>query len=490
MAGSFIHGPVMVVVVLLIGAFLIPLLHRRENWIKWVFLTCGAVAFALSLYNANMVLRLGTLSYALGGWLPPHGIELVVDAFAAYSSLVIAGVSLLIMWYAAWAPEEVKSPSGYYALVLLLGAAMHGIVMAGDLFNLFVFVEISSLAAIAIIAVKGTMDSIEASFRYLVLSALGSGGILFSIAFIFMISGHLNMAYIHESLKVTSTLYPLNILTALSFMFIGFAIKAALFPLHVWLPEAHSNAPTASSALLSGLVVKVYIIGFMRIIYLAIGMEIFQLLPMREIFLVLSTLAILVGSVLAMVQENLKRMLAYSTVAQVGYIFLGFGLLSTRAVEGATLHILNHAITKALLFLVAGTIIKQTGTNKLSELKGMGRRMPWTFGALTIGVLSMVGIPGLAGFVSKLYLALGALDIGMVPFAVLMLISSLLNATYYFPIVINAFFGNVDSVRNGADPKPQLLMPIAILAVLCVFFGLFPSWTVPLIRQTAQLFVR
>ena len=490
MSGELTHGPVMVVVVLLIGAFLIPLLNRRESWVKWIFLTCGTVAFALSLYNANMVLRLGTIRYALGGWLPPHGIELVIDAFAVYSSLVIAGVSLPIMWYAAFSPDEVKSPNGYYSLILLLGASMHGIVMAGDLFNLFVFIEVSSLAAIAIIAVKGTMDSVEASFRYLILSALGSGGILFAIALLFMISGHLNMAYINESLKITATLYPLNILTALSFSFVGFAIKAALFPLHVWLPEAHSNAPTASSALLSGLVVKVYIIGFMRVIYLGVGMEIFQLLPMREIFLVMATLAILIGSVLAMAQENIKRMLAYSTVAQVGYIFLGFGILSTRAVEGAALHILNHAITKALLFLAAGTIIRQTGTNRLSDLKGVGRRMPWTFGALTIGVLSMVGIPGFAGFISKLYLALGALDAGMVPFAVLMLISSLLNAMYYFPIVINAFFGSVDKAPQGADPKPQFLAPMALLALLSVFFGLFPSWTVPLIRQAALLFIK
>lgn len=297
------------------------------------------------------------------------------------------------------------------------------------------------------------------------------------------------MGAINEALSVTATHYPLNVLTAISFMFIGFAIKAALFPLHVWLPEAHSNAPTASSALLSGLVVKVYIIGFMRVMYLAIGMDVFQLLPMRQIFLVLATLAILIGSVLAMVQDNLKRMLAYSTVAQVGYIFLGFGLLSPRAIEGSILHILNHALTKALLFLVAGTIIKQTGTNKISELKGMGLRMPWTFGALTIGVLSMVGIPGLAGFVSKLYLALGALDIGLIPFAVLMLISSLLNATYYLPIVINAFFGRVEC-RECVDPKPQLLVPIALLAGLVVFFGLFPSWAVPLIRQAALLFVK
>lgn len=483
------HTPVLIVVILLSVSFVLPLLGRREQLARTLFLIAGVIALILSIRLTLMALTQGAVRYAVGGWIPPFGIEIVVDTFAAYSSLVIAGISLVIFWFAAFGPKEVKYTNGYYTLLLLLTAAMHGMVLAGDLFNMFVFIEISSLAAIAIIAVKGTSESIEASFRYLVLSALGSGGLLFSIALIFMITGQLNMAFIREALTVTAGQYPLNVLTALAFMVVGFGVKAALFPLHVWLPDAHSNAPTASSALLSGLVVKVYIIALMRISYMALGLEIFSVLPIRQIFLVLASAALIVGSVFAMVQDNIKRLLAFSTVAQVGYIFLGFGLFSQRAVEGAVLHILNHAVMKSLLFLAAGVIIHQTGTKKISELNGLGRRMPLTFACFTIGALSMVGIPGCAGFISKLYLALGALDAGMVFFAVLILVSSLLNASYYFPIIISAYFG-ADNKIEASEPHWSVLAPVAALTLGVLFFGLFPSLAVPLVRQTAQLFVR
>lgn len=483
------HTPVLVVVLLLAAAFVVALLSKHLQIGRYVFLLTSFTVLFLSARLTFIVLEHGTIHYTLGGWVPPFGIEIIVDAFAAFSSLVVAGVSSLIFWFAVYGPAEVKNESGYYSLLLLLTGAMHGMVMTGDLFNLFVFVEISSLAAIAIIAVKGTSESIEASFRYLVLSALGSGGVLFSIALIFMISGHLNMAYIREALVITSGQYPLNVVLAVGFMLVGFAVKAALFPLHVWLPDAHSNAPTASSALLSGLVVKVYIIAFMRIAYLALGIPIFETLPIRQIFLVLASIAIIMGSVFAMVQDNIKRMLAFSTVAQVGYIFLGFGLFNQRALEGAVLHILNHAIMKALLFLSAGVIIHQSGHKKISELSGLGRRIPLTFAAFTIGALSMIGIPGTAGFVSKLYLALGALDSGLTFFAIVILISSLLNAIYYLPIIITAFFGK-DSSSDAKDPAWATQLPLVVLSVGVLFFGLFPSIAIPLVRQTAQLFIR
>jgi len=486
---DFSHAPVLIVALLLLAAFITPLLGKRPAVAQAVFIGTGVVAFVLALGMTVRVLTQGTLSYPVGGWPAPYGIVVLVDVFAAYSSLVLAMISLLIFWFAAVGPREVRHNGAYFTLILLLTAAMQGMVMAGDLFNLFVFIEISSLAAIAIIAIKGTKESVEASFRYLVLSALGSGGLLFSIALIFMITGHLNMDYIRTTLTVTSHQYPLNLLTSIGLMVVGFGVKAALFPMHVWLPDAHSNAPTASSALLSGLVVKVYIIALMRIAYLALGLEIFALLPVRHLFLALSTGALIAGSVFAMVQDNVKRLLAFSTVAQVGYIFLGFGLFSQRAIEGGVLHILNHAVMKSLLFLTAGVIIHQTGIKKLSQVNGLGRKMPLTFAAFTIGAMSMVGVPGTAGFISKLYIALGALDAGMFIFAVLILISSLLNAAYYFPVIISAFFGK-ESDAPAPEPPFGMIAPVGVLALMVFFFGLFPSIMVPLVRQTALLLVR
>jgi len=486
---SLTHAPVMTVVILLTAAFVVPLV-RKHLWLaKAIFLGTGLIALILSVSVAGYVLREGPLVYAVGGWSAPHGIILLVDEFAAYVSLVIAGISLVIYWFTIFAPSEVKYESGYYALILLLTAAMHGIVMAGDIFNLFVFVEISSLAAVGIIAVKGTKESIEASFRYLILSALGSGGLLFSIALLFMVTGQLNMDFMRQALGVTAAQYPLNVLTALSFMVVGLGVKSALFPLHIWLPDAHANAPTASSALLSGLVVKVYVVALIRIAYLTLGMDLFAALPLRQILLVMAALAILAGSVFAIVQDGIKRLLAFSTVAQVGYIFLGFSLLSARAVEGAVWHILIHAIMKTLLFLAVGVVIQRSGFKKISEMHGLGRRMPVTFACVALGALSMVGIPGTGGFISKLYLALGALDAGQAIFAGLILLSSLLSAVYYFPLLINAYFGH-DATSKASDPPLLVQLPLALLSLAVLFYGLMPSALLPLVRQTAALITR
>lgn len=483
------HAPVLIVVMLLTAGFIVPLVRKKMLLARVLFLSVGLLVVILSLLTTFAVLESGTMVYEVGEWSAPHGIELVVDAFAAYSSLVISVISFIIYWFVVFAPREVKYEAGYYALILLLSAAMHGIVMAGDIFNLFVFVEISSLAAVAVIAVKGTKESIEASFRYLMLSALGSGGLLFSIALLFMITGHLNMEYMRVALSTTAGQYPLNLLTALGFMVIGLGVKSALFPLHIWLPDAHANAPTGSSALLSGLVVKVYIIAFIRIAYMTLGMDLFYILPLRQILLVLASLAIVAGSVFAIVQDNIKRLLAFSTVAQVGYIFLGFSLLTERAVEGAIWHILIHAIMKTLLFLAVGVVIHQSGYKKISQIHGLARRMPWTFAAITLGALSMVGIPGTAGFISKLYLALGALDAGQVIFAVLILVSSLLSAVYYFPLIITAYFGH-DASPDIKEPSLAVRLPLAVLSLAILFYGLMPSMLLPLVRQTALLITR
>lgn len=486
---SISHAPILMVVTLLMTAFVVPLVRKNMRLAKGLFLGAGLIVVALAVLITLEVLQSGTMIYAVGEWSAPHGIELVVDAFAAYSSLVVSVISFIIYWFIVFAPREVNYEAGYYALILLLSAAMHGIVMAGDIFNLFVFVEISSLAAVAIIAVKGTKESIEASFRYLMLSALGSGGLLFSIALLFMITGHLNMGYMRVALATTAGQYPLNLLTALAFMVIGLGVKSALFPLHIWLPDAHANAPTGSSALLSGLVVKVYVIAFMRIAYMLLGMDLFYILPLRQILLVLAALAIIAGSVFAIVQDNIKRLLAFSTVAQVGYIFLGFSLLTARAVEGAIWHILIHAIMKTLLFLAVGVVIQQSGYKKISQVHGLARRMPLTFACITLGALSMVGIPGTAGFISKLYLALGALDAGLVIFAVLILISSLLSAIYYFPLIITAYFGH-DASPDVKEPSLAVRLPLVILSLAILFYGLMPSMLLPLVRQTALLITR
>ena len=229
---------------------------------------------------------------------------------------------------------------------------------------------------------------------------------------------------------------PQQYLISLGFV-VGYGVKAALFPL-VWLPDAHP-LPSPSSAVLSGLVVKVYAAAFLKVFLKAYPREIFLEIPVMEIVLFLSVLAILYGSIVAMVQEDIKKMLAYSSIAQIGYVFLGFSLMGQRAVAGGLLHIFNHAMMKSMLFLAAGIIIYSTGIRRIRDMKGLGVKLPLTMGAFTIGALSMVGIPGTNGFISKWQLALGALDLGRPIIVVVILLSSLLNCLYYMPIVINAF---------------------------------------------------
>jgi len=237
---------------------------------------------------------------------------------------------------------------------------------------------------------------------------------------------------------------------------------------------------------LSGVVVKVYAIVLLRIIYSVYGIEIFTMIPIAEVILALSTLAIFAGSLFAIAQEDIKRMLAFSSVAQIGYIFLGIALVNNYAVAGGILHIVNHALIKSLLFLTAGAIIYKTGIRKISDLEGIGFKMPITMILFSIGALSMVGLPGFNGFISKYYLVLGAIDAQRPFYALVIIISSLLNAVYYLPIIIKAFFGQ-DHLTFSNDGLPKTMMiPMLVLGLGCIVFGMIPGNLFTLVQRAAD----
>jgi len=264
--------------------------------------------------------------------------------------------------------------------------------------------------------------------------------------------------------------------TAMSFITVGLGVKSALFPLHIWLPDAHSSAPSSSSAILSGLVVKVYIVSLLRIFYLIFGIEMFQGTYMRYLIILLAALAILAGSFFAFVQLELKRRLAYSTVAQIGYIFLGIGLGTPWGVAAAMLHIIIHAFMKCCLFLSAGAIYYQTGRKKVTQFSGLGYQMPVTMAAFTVASLSMVGIPLFGGFITKYALAMGSLEANNPYFIILIVLSGLLNAAYYFPIIWQAYFTSGHNVQLKIDKVPlSMLIPIVIMAVGIIYMGIFPT---------------
>jgi multicomponent Na+:H+ antiporter subunit D len=483
--------PVIIIIIMLSSAFICPLIRGKNRTCFVTALGSNALSFILCLYTLIKTGSIGPIIYYLGGWPPPYGIELYVDSLSAFVGTVLTGAALLIILYSGKTVEEEiegSKVSYYYSLLLLLMGAMLGIVFTRDLFNLYVFVEICSLASCAIISIKNERFSIEATIKYLILSSLGSGMALFAIALIYSITGHLNFVIIHRELLETASIYPRNILAALSLLVAGFSLKAALFPLHIWLPDAHSQAPTPSSAFLSGLVLKVYAVSLIKILFVIFGTKIISQLPVMSLITLMASMGILIGSVLAIMQSDIKRMLAYSSVTQMGYIFLGIGLKNEMGMVGAVFHILNHALTKSNLFLAAGNIIHGSGVREIPHLAGIGRKMPVTMAAFTVSALSMVGIPLLAGFNSKWYLGLASLEASRPFFLIIILISSLLNAGYYLPVVISAFFGKDENVRleNAREAEGLALMPLIIFSLLIVALGVYPKVILDVIHKAVD----
>lgn len=480
----------LVVVVPLIAAFIILLIGAKHTaYARISAIATTGILVVLTSLLAYQVAKFDQVVYYFGGWLPPFGIEFLIDRITAFFLLVVAGISFLCVLFGSGVlHKEIKERvlSHYYALFLILVASLLGIAGSNDIFNIFVFLEISAVSAAALVAVNGNKLAMEATVKYLILSTLGSGTMLLAIANLYLVTGHLNLSFIGQALAVAYQDYPLNILATLGLLIVGITVKAALYPLHVWLPDAHGSAPTTSSAVLSGLVVKVYIIVFIKMIFRVFPIDFIAAVPISFSLLFMSTLGIFMGSILAIRQTDIKKMLAYSTVAQIGYIFLGIGILTINGVTGALLHILNHATMKAMLFLSAGMLIKLTGKRQIKELAGIGRVYPLPMIAFSLGALAMVGIPPLNGFVSKWYLGLGALDAGRPFFVIVILVSSFLNGLYYLPVVISAFFGedaNVTEVQKiSIGPKVALIA----LSIATVFFGLFSSLPVRFLSPAIQ----
>ncbi len=480
----------LVILLPLIGAYLILLVGSKYRVMaRNVALVTTGVTFVLVCIIAYLVANQGNLVYYLGGWAPPLGIELVVDPISAFLLMTFAGIAFVVLIFAHdMLPKEIKPKviTRYYALYLVLLGSLMGIVSSNDFFNIYVFLEVSSIAAAALVAVNGEKLAMEASIKYLVMSTLGSGTVLMGIASLYMVTGYLNLDFIAGSLPSAYAQYPLNILMSLAMLVVGITVKAALFPLHVWLPDAHGSAPTSSSAILSGLVVKVYIAVLLKLLYRVFPLDFVRAVPLQGSLLLMATLAIFVGSIMAIRQTDIKKMLAYSTVAQIGYVFLGIGLFSEKAMVGAVLHVFNHAMMKSMLFLSAGLIIKYSGRRKIADLAGLGRTYPLPMIAFSFGALSMVGIPPFSGFISKWYLGLGALEGGQSFFLIVLLVSSFLNGLYYLPIVIAGFFrtGTQDFSKQPIPLSAQI--SLVVLATATVFFGLFSNIPIDYITPAVQ----
>jgi multicomponent Na+:H+ antiporter subunit D len=374
--------------------------------------------------------------------------------------------------YTEWLRGLAKSRVPYYYSLLLLNVCgLIGFSVTGDLFNLFVFLEILSLSGYALVAISGEPTSAMAAFKYLLMGAISSLLTLFSIGVVLALTGSLNMADISSRLAETTARAPLAL--ALGAMTVGMMVKAALFPVHIWLPDAHAIAPSPISAMLSGLVVKVGIIGMLRVYQIFYGSGALDLSLLNQVLVWLGAISILMGAFFAIFQEDIKLMLAYSTISNIGYIVMGLGLANTYGVIGGAVHIFNHALIKATLFLAAGALIYQTGYRTLHDLRGVGRSMPLTSIAIAIGAISIVGIPPTVGFLCKWYIALGAFEAQQPFFGFVLIFGALFIFIYYIRMVNALYFQEPThaSVLGVKDPPLTMLVPILILAALCLIMG-------------------
>ncbi|MDZ4180841.1 MAG: proton-conducting transporter membrane subunit [Coriobacteriia bacterium] len=432
-----------------------------------------------SIAAVMLILRVaaeGPFSYLPGGWEPPYGIELRFDEFSASVGIICLIGWLAVLYslhYTEWlrAIPKQRIPL-YYALLLLNLGGMIGFVVTGDLFNMFVFLEIISLSAYALVAISGEHIAEMAAFKYLLMGAISSLFVLFAVGILFGITGSLNMADVTSRLSLPGSNAPPAL--ALGMLAVGLMVKAALFPLHIWLPDAHAIAPSPVSAVLSGLVVKIGVLGMIRIYQIYYGSGVFDLSVLNHVLVWLGALSILMGAFFAIFQDDIKLMLAYSTISNIGYIVMGLGLATNFSMIGGSVHIFNHALIKATLFFAAGALIYRTGYRTLSDLRGIGRSMPLTCVAISIGAISIVGIPPTAGFLCKWYIALGAFEADQPFFGFTLIFGALFIFIYYIRMV-NAFYFQAPvhaEILEVSEAPLSMLVPTLLLASLCLVMGI------------------
>jgi multicomponent Na+:H+ antiporter subunit D len=467
------HLPALLVVVPLLGAPLCVLLRSRTAaWL--VFSAAASSCLACAILLTGQVAEHGTLRYAVGGWPAPAGIELVADHFNVPVLLIVSLVAVVVALYArrsVAAELDARRAPLLYACLCLTLAGLLGLAITGDVFNAFVFLEISSLATYAMVAMGPRRSALVASFRYLVVGSVGATFVLIGIGLAYAVTGTLNLRDLAQRLldvPGNRALY-----AAVVFVFVGLAVKMAVFPLHAWLPSAYAEAPSAVSTFVAATATKVAIYVFARLAFTVFGAAlVFQTMPVGLVGLAAGCLAMIVGSAVACYQRDVKYLLAWSSIAQIGYIVVGLSLATSAGVTAAYLHLINHALIKAALFAAAGLLVLRLGSARLSDWAGLGRRLPWTFTAITVAGIGLIGLPPTAGFVSKWALVTAVIDQKLWPVLVAIVVSSLLAVVYVGRIVEVAWLREPSVRVEPAKAPPSMAIATGILVALSVYFGL------------------
>jgi len=470
----------------LVTAFLLPIFGRKGKAIATVLANLATVSLLVLA-----VLSIGqSRVYEIGKWSIPLGINLVLDGLSSLLLLAIGVVSTAAMLFSVRYMEQYTAKAKYLSLFLLMVAGMNGVVLSGDIFNLFVFLEIASLASYALVGFGCEHEELEASFKYMVLGSIGSIFILFGVALVYGNTGTLNMAYISKAIQ--SVGLNAGLMFALALFIVGFGLKAALVPFHAWLPDAHPSAPAPISAMLSGILIKTLgIYALARMVFNVFGISV----SIGWLLVVLGILSMVAGAFLAIGQWDLKRLMAYSSISQIGYVVLGIGLggliiarggnlaWASLAILGGLFHLVNHAVYKSLLFLTSGSVQMATGTRQLREMGGLAEKLPVTRAACTVASASIVGIPPFSGFWSKLILVVAAVQAHFYWIAAIIVFVSLCTLIMYLKVQRYVFLGELpENLKQVKENKGTMLAAMIFLASLCVLMGLL--LLLPGLKQT------
>ena len=445
-------------------------------WMLAVIGTGGALLSALLLQGA--VTGGETFSYYLGSWPPPWGIEFVVDAASAFTVLVMASLAFVVTLFArsALLAEIAEADAGKaYAAWLLACGGLSGLVMTGDAFNLFVFLEISALSSVILIALGAGRDrrALIAGYNYLIIGAVGATFYVVGVGFIYAVTGSLNMVDLAE--RIPAVPQTTVVAVGFGFMMAGILVKAAIFPVHIWLPAAYAFAPSAVSSLLAAIATKASLYVLARVVFdVFAGVPDLTALALHYALIPLALGGIFIGTVLAIYENDIKKLLAFSSVAQIGYIALGFAVATTAGVAAGFVHIGNHALIKGGLFVAVGIYAVALGRRiNLDQMVGLGRRMPITTTAFLICGLSLIGLPLTAGFISKIYLVRALLQVDMIMVLVLVMASSALSVAYLWKIVEVLWQKGAETA--AVRETPALYLPLWILALANIWFGVAPA---------------
>lgn len=467
----------------LVAAFLVPLFGQKTKSVATLLAniaTTGLLVLAVYVISTGQ-----TGIYKVGKWPIPLGINLVLDGLSNLMLVTIGVVSFAAMLFSIRYMERYTAKPKFLSLFLLMVAGMNGVVLSGDIFNMFVFLEIASIASYALVGFGCGHEELEASFKYMVLGSVASMFILFGIGLVYGMTGTLSLPYIAGIISLHGLNNGLHF--ALGLFIVGFGLKAALVPFHAWLPDAHPSAPAPISAMLSGVLIKsLGVYALIRIIFNVFGLT----TPIGWILITLGVLSMVIGVFLAVGQWDFKRLLAYHSISQMGYVVLGIGIgavvlaqgkdpaWASLAVLGGLFHLINHSVFKSLLFLTSGSIEIATGSRQLKQLGGLAEKMPVTRTMCTIASAAIAGVPPFNGFWSKLLIVLAAVKAQFYGLAAVTVVVSLVTLISFLKVQRYIFLGPLPvNLSDVKESRGSMAWSMGLLACLCVGMGLLLLWT-------------